>query len=337
MKATTRTENAERSPASTTEPKRGVEASREELAALRPAARAIDLGRPARVSSRLSGPHRSPFRGRGMEFAEVRAYTPGDEVRHIDWRVTARTGRPHSKLFEEERERPVLVLSDGRSPMRFGTRQCFKSVAAARWAALLVWAGVDRGDRVGGVTLTDGALSSRRLRRNKNSIGALIGDLADATTAECGAPDISLANALREVRRIACVGAEVFLISDFADLDDEASRHLAHLARYAATHCICVHDPLESRAPDPGEYRISNGAAVASLRVGNRASREAWVASFEARSRRLEELCSQNRATLGFLSTASDALGFMPERRTGATAAAGLMSPATDAATRGTR
>jgi len=297
----------------------GVAASAEELASLRAAAHGIDLGRPGRVASRMSGPHLSPFRGRGMEFAEVRAYAPGDEVRHIDWRVTARTGRPHSKLFEEERERPLLVLSDARTPMRFGTRRCFKSVAAARWAALLVWAAVERGDRVGGVMLSDGACRTQRLRRDRNGTTALMRGLAEATTAPCGESTLSLAHGLREVRRIACVGAEIFVLSDFADLDEDASRHLAHLARYTATRCIFVHDPLEARAPDAGDYRIASGERVTTLRIGNRDSREAWVAGFEERRLRLEKLCRENHATLGFLSTASDALGSdAPARRSAA-------------------
>jgi uncharacterized protein (DUF58 family) len=297
----------------------GVEVSAEELASLRAAAHGIDLGRPGRVASRMSGPHLSPFRGRGMEFAEVRAYAPGDEVRHIDWRVTARTGRPHSKLFEEERERPLLVLCDGRTPMRFGTRRCFKSVAAARWAALLVWAAVERGDRVGGVMLSDGTCRTQRLRRDRNGTTALMAGLAETTAAACGEPTVSLAHGLRELRRIACVGAEIFVLSDFADLDDDASRHLAHLARYTATRCLFVHDPLEFRAPDPGDYRIASGDRVTTLRIGNQASRDAWVAAFEERRRRLEKLCRANNATLGFLSTASDALGTdAPTRRSAA-------------------
>ena len=97
------------------------------------------------------GGYVSPYRGRGMEFEEVRAYQPGDDIRNMDWRVTARTGRPHTKLFREERERPVLFLVDLGPSMAFGTRVAFKSVVAARAAALLAWAARDNGDRIGGI------------------------------------------------------------------------------------------------------------------------------------------------------------------------------------------
>lgn len=304
--------NAERAPAAATDANAGIVASVEDLAALRGLARRIDLGRPARVSSRLAGPHRSPYRGRGMEFAEVRAYAPGDEVRHIDWRVTARTGVPHSKLFEEERERPLIVLADAREPMRFGTRQCFKSVAAARWAALLAWAAVERGDRVGGVALSGAPGPTLRLRRDRVGTTALMNALAEATAAPITKPERSLSLALQEIRRIACVGAEIYILSDFADLDDEAARHLAHLARYAHTTCLLVHDPLEAEAPAAGLYRVSNGEKVVSLAIGNASSRSAWVSRFTSRCDELAKLTSENGAVLGFLSTANASLGFVP-------------------------
>jgi uncharacterized protein (DUF58 family) len=284
----------------------GVEASVSELAALRTQGRELDLRRPKRVTSPMAGSYRSPFRGRGMEFAEVRAYVPGDEVRHIDWRVTARTGKPHSKLFDEERERPVVVLTDARSPMRFGTRTCFKSVAAARWAARLVWEAAGRGDRVGGVTLTDENCRGFRLRRSRPGTNALITGLAEATATPCAETAASLADAIVELRRIACVGAQVFILSDFTDLDATARRHLKQLTRFTETSCILVHDPLEAAPPAPGEYCVSNGPDVIAIGTRSGSSREIWGASFSARKRELERLCRDSRAALGVLSTAQD-------------------------------
>jgi uncharacterized protein (DUF58 family) len=284
--------------------RQGVEASASELAALRARRREIDLGRPRHVASPIAGLFRSPFRGRGMEFAEVRAYVPGDEVRHIDWRVTARTGKPHSKLFDEEREQPLIVLTDARSSMHFGTQVCFKSVAAAHRASLMVWAAVERGDRVGGVTLTAAGSRRFRLRPGRNGATALITGIADATAAPCDEPETSLADALIEVRRIACVGAQVFLLSDFTDLDAVAGRHLKQLARYTELNCILVQDPLEAELPAPGEYAVSNGKNVIAIGTRGGTSRETWGASLAARTRVLERLCRDCRAGFGALSTA---------------------------------
>jgi uncharacterized protein (DUF58 family) len=284
----------------------GIGAGIHDLCALRAQAHGTDLGLTERVESLMAGPYLSPFRGRGMEFAEVRAFAPGDEVRHIDWRVTARTGKPHSKLYQEERERPVLVLVDGRTSMRFGTRVRFKSVAAARMAALLAWMGLERGDRVGGVTLTDSRCRALRLRRDRNGSMALMAAIANATTEPGENRQTTLADGLVRLREIACTGAQVFVFSDFADLDASARRHLGELARYTDTSCILVCDPLEMQAPSPGSYRVSDGADVIALRTGGDACRDAWGAHFELRRRNLERLCRVSRTRCGLLSTDRD-------------------------------
>ena len=111
-------------------------------------ARAIALD-VLRVNSLQTGAYVSRFRGRGMEFDESRPYQPGDDPRSIDWRVTARSTTAYTKLFREERERPVLIAVDLRSNMHFATRGCFKSVSASRAAALIAWAAHHRGDRLG--------------------------------------------------------------------------------------------------------------------------------------------------------------------------------------------
>src|ERR687891_545971 len=123
----------------------------DDLIALRRHAGAIDFAGRRRVLTDQSGAHVSGFRGRGMDFEEHRVYQAGDEARTIDWRVTARTGTTHVRLYREERERPVLLVVDARPAMQFGTRGCFKSVLAARAAALCAWAAHARGDRVGGM------------------------------------------------------------------------------------------------------------------------------------------------------------------------------------------
>ena len=131
----------------------GVRIGIRELIALREQAARLDLSPRGRVLATRIGGHLSRFRGRGMEFDESRVYQPGDDPRNMDWRVTARVGIPHVKLFREERERPVWLLVDQGAAMRFGTRVAFKSVIAAQAAALLGWAAVDRADRAGWKTM----------------------------------------------------------------------------------------------------------------------------------------------------------------------------------------
>ena len=126
---------------------RGAVVTAEGLIASRFAARFVDVTGQTRALANLAGMRRSRQRGRGVEFDEVRAYAAGDDVRAIDWRVTARSGTPHTKLFHEDREQPILVAVDQRSPMKFGASRCFKSVMAAHVGALALWSGLQAGER----------------------------------------------------------------------------------------------------------------------------------------------------------------------------------------------
>jgi len=241
-----------------------------------------------------------------MEFDESRAYQPGDDVRAIDWRVTARTGRTHTKLYHEERERPVLLLVDARPMMRFGTRDAFKSVQAARAAATIAWAARDGGDRVGGIVLSP---SGRRELPPGHSHGRLLAFLravSNATAETATTPGPPLADALLRLERVARAGTSVFVLSDFADLDAGAERVLARLARRCELGCVLVYDALETAAPEGADCRISDGARVLALPGWDRTWRRAYGERFAARRARLETICRAPRATLVPLATGGD-------------------------------
>ena len=125
----------------------GIHLTAAELISLRPRCHALRLPMRQPAASALAGAYRSRFRGRGVDFLESRNYQPGDDIRNMDWRVTARTGRAHTKVFQEERERPVLVVLDASPSLYFGTRRRLKSVAAGQMAAAVAWSAVRRGDR----------------------------------------------------------------------------------------------------------------------------------------------------------------------------------------------
>ena len=130
-------------------------------------AQLLELAPKVRIKNTLAGQYLAPHKGRGMEFAEVRHYQHGDDIRSIDWRVTARTGETHTKLFQEDREQPIVLLVDLRSPMWFGSKNCFKSVLASHIASVLAWAGLDAGERVGGIAMTNSGLFEIK-RRGRN-------------------------------------------------------------------------------------------------------------------------------------------------------------------------
>jgi uncharacterized protein (DUF58 family) len=275
----------------------GVEASIDDLIGLRLRARRLELGIARRARHSMSGAHGSRFRGRGMEFAESRIYQPGDDVRSIDWRVTARTGRAHTKLFQEERERPVILLVDLGASMFFGTRTAYKSVLAAETAALIAWAAMHGGDRVGALVAGRSAhlelkpVSGRRgVLRVLRALAALSRPAKDDEDQHIG-----LCDSLLRARHVARPGSLLVVISDFYGLDEDAAGHLSRMRQHNDMLACWIHDVLEREPPPPGRYGVSDGWQTATLDTTGRRARARYAASFAAQFERL-------RATLGRLA-----------------------------------
>ena len=174
------------------------------------------------IRSRHSGLHRSVYKGRGMDFAESRMYQPGDDIRTIDWRVTARSGRVHTKVFEEEREKPVLLWLDLRPSMFFATRGRFKSVVAAEIAALLLWKTLKDGDRIGGI-LQNGDHVELKPSRSRSAALHFLRQLSDMTrdSLRLRSGNGDLQASWTRLRRVAQAGSQVFVLSDFRSGDSD--------------------------------------------------------------------------------------------------------------------
>ena len=292
------------SPRAPDTPEAGVVAPLSELVELRHAASVLGPTRNARAA--LAGPYRSLFRGRGVEFDELRAYPPGDNVRHIDWRVTARSGSVYSKLFQEERERPVWLLVDAGPSMHFGTRRSFKSVAAARAAALIGWSAQQMGDRTGGLVRSGNGLEAWVPRTGEAALFQLLGAISRGTAAPVDASAPSLTSVLARLCPRTRPGSRVFVLSDFYDFTPETSKHLAALARRADLCCVLVYDPLEEHAPPPGDYLASNGDGVLSFSSRSARWRRDYEAEFQGRRDALRTLCRKHGIQLLPLRTDSD-------------------------------
>ena len=266
-------------------PAEGAYCSLSQLIGLRYAARKLDLGQRKRALSLLSGPNKTNFRGRGIDFEEVRAYQAGDDIRTIDWRVTARSGEAHTKLFREERERQVLVVVDQRNTMFFGSRHCCKSVLAAHLAALLSWAALQRGDRLGGVVFSDTEHHEVRPRRSRRSVLAFLSAIAETNTAlplDIPGEARRFSDMLCDLRRIARPGSSLFIISDFAGAQDpDAMEHIHQLARHLEITALHCSDPLEQALPAAGRYTVTDGRQRADLYTGDRSLRDTFADRFE--------------------------------------------------------
>jgi uncharacterized protein (DUF58 family) len=269
----------------------------------------LDLSRRQPARAQLAGNHPSRFRGRGMDYQESRAYQPGDDIRNMDWRVTARAGRPHTKLFQEERERPVIFLVDLGPSLFFATRGALKSVIAARTAALLAWAAAAQGDRIGALLCNGGhhELKPRSRHRGVLQLIHAIVEQADPVQNLAAAPGTSgLGEALVRLRRIVRPGSLVFFISDFHALDEDSGNDLLRLRQHNDVVAMQITDPIEQAAPPPGRYGVTDGQRSGVLDVGSREGERRYREFFQGRQQGLLQLMAQRDIPLIQLLTTDD-------------------------------
>ena len=272
-----------------------------------------------KIRARQAGQHLSVYKGRGMDFAESRAYIPGDDIRAMDWRVTARTGVAHTKVFQEERERPILIWTDLRPAMFFATRGRFKSVVAAELSSLLVWKSWLDGDRAGGMIVGADKHSEIRPARSKSKILQLLQLLADYTQALRTQADLpssstqpeSLSLSWKRLRRVTSPGSQVYIISDFRGLDDEAETQLLSISRHAAITLVCISDPFEESLPKilPSKkqrFSLSNGRRFLRINFANKKVRSDYEENHLKLSKQLKQLANRTKANLINISTSDD-------------------------------
>jgi uncharacterized protein (DUF58 family) len=263
------------------------------------------------IRASLQGLHLSPFKGRGMDFAETRPYEDGDDVRNLDWRVTARSGKLHTKLFQEERERPVLLCVDLQPPMFFATRGVFKSVVAAQAAALLAWNAWKAGDRVGGLIFDGENIHEVRPLRNRARLLHLLKMISEATL---NRPRIEtqqaqtqqLSEALNNLRRVVTPGSRIFLLSDFHGIDAVVRKQLAVLARRSDLYLLMINDPMEQQFPAAGQWRVTDGRRFLQLDFSRKKARVDYQKQSVSRVEQLQQLALQHHFSLIRLSTQDD-------------------------------
>lgn len=237
------------------------------------------------IHSLLAGRHASRLRGRGLNFEEIRRYQPGDDIRQIDWKVTARTRKPHSREFTEERERTTLLLVDQRLSMFFGSVARMKSVTAAESAALAAWRVLSQQDRVGALVFDDHDIVEVRPQRSQAAVMRILqaivkknrGLSIDAGITQ--SPEM-LNEVLRRCDRLAKHDCLVCIISDGAGQDEETHKLLTRVAAHNDVLFGFVYDPMEAELPSVGPLVFAENEKQLEVDTGQRSLRQRYQQAF---------------------------------------------------------
>ncbi|CAB3667108.1 DUF58 domain-containing protein [Achromobacter kerstersii] len=284
-----------------------------DLMALEPAARGLRFSSRQPINSILAGQHGSRLRGRGLDFEELRRYLPGDDLRQLDWRASQRLGKPYIRTYSEERDRPMLVLVDQRMGMHFGSVRSFKSVVAARLAAMSAWMGYQAGDRVGGLVFSDDGIDAIRPLRSCERIQALFAAIVRRNQAlRADAPDVDAAGRLNQALEGALAQAPhdnlICLISDFAGANDKTLRLLRTLAAHNDVIATLVYDPLAVHMPLRGRLVVTQGELQVEVAADKRQVHQPLSDFFTGRLRDVAELLRRSHVPLLSIDTADDTL-----------------------------
>jgi len=273
------------------------------------------------VKTNRVGGFRSRFKGRGMDFDEVRMYQIGDDIRNIDWKVTARTGEAHTKLFKEERERPVFVVLDHSPNMFFGTAQVFKSIIASHIAAQLMWNTLSNGDRFGALLFGEHAHFEMKPSGNRRNCMRLLSRIVENynhTLSACFNLELqnrtnsnqlqaeeknNLSKTLKRLIYLAKPGSVIHLVSDFSQFDKACEKQLSKLSQHADIHCILVSDPIESQLPPAGLYGITDGIQDGLLNTASSQLRKSYARAFDDKLRRIKDFAISHRGVFTSIDT----------------------------------
>ncbi len=283
-----------------------VHPSLDQLARLQFEAKKISLLPRQPVSSLLSGRHASRLRGRGLMFEELRDYRPGDDIRAMDWKATARLRKPYVRVYSEERERPVLVVVDQRSTMFFGSARTTKATAAAEVAALAAWRTIDAGDRIGAIIFGDEEIVEIKPQRSRKNVLRICHELTrlnSSLSAESQSADSTTLNdALRRAVNVARHDHLVVLITDYHGDDVETRKLATRLVVHNDVIAVLVYDPLGASFPTAINMDATDGWQRLSI-PSDKQFPEKFKTQFEKRLNQLRENLKSLRVPILPIST----------------------------------
>lgn len=292
-------------------PSSGVYADLDHLARLRYQARGFSFLPRQPINSLLAGRHASRLRGRGLNFEELRRYQPGDDIRTIDWKVTARTGKTHTRVYTEERDRPTLLVVDQRLSMFFGSQRAMKSVTAAETAALAAWGVIDKGDRVGAIVFNDSNIAQIRPYRSRDRVMQILKAIVAQNQAlqpnQGITPNPAMLNrALTAAVRAATHDHLVCLISDLNGADTETRQLMTRLSQHNDVIVAFIYDPLETALPKAGRLTLSDGEQQLAINSNDTALRARYQNQFQERLTKGKTILLQQNVPLLEITTTED-------------------------------
>lgn len=305
----------------------GAYAELDSLAALQFRSGGFSLKHTQPVHSLLFGRRASRVRGRGLDFEELRGYVAGDDVRSIDWRVTACMQKPYVRVYTEERDRPSMLVVDQRINMFFGSRRSMKSVVAAEVAALAAWRIFHQGDRIGAFVFNDNSIEQIRMHRSRANVLRILDRLVNMNhqlRSDLATPPApaQLNHILDQVARVCHHDALILIASDFDGADATTRDLLLHLSRSNDVICCLAYDPLAVKLPPAEPLVVSNGELQVELQLGEDKIRRSILDASDKRMRAILSWQHELGVPVLPLNTAEDVpqqvrqlLGRVVERR----------------------
>lgn len=289
----------------------GVYVDLQELVRLQYKARGFSFLPQQPLNSLLAGRYASRLRGRGLNFEELRRYQPGDDIRTIDWKATARTGKTYTQVFTEERDRPALLIVDQRLSMFFGSQIKMKAVTAAETAALAAWRVIKAGDRVGALVFNDTDVVEVRPYRSRERVMQILKAIAaqnHALRLDAGiTPNPHMLNrALEYALRSASHDYLICLISDLNGVNDQSKHLMTNLARHNDVIVVFIYDPLEAELPQAGRLTVSDGEKQLAIDSNNASLRQRFDDQFNQRLAQGRDILLKQEVPLLQIHTAGD-------------------------------
>ncbi len=279
------------------------------------------------LQSILSGRHSSKLRGRGLNFKEIRSYFPGDDIRNMDWKVTARMRKPHIRVYSEERDRPVLFVVDQRINMFFGSRRCMKSVTGAEATAIGAWRALNTGDRIGGILFNDNKIIEFNPKRSRQHVTELLGQIVKMNkllNLKTGIkPNPEMFNkALMRAKQIAKHDYLICLVGDGNGFNEETIHHVSSLSEHNDVISVFIYDPLEKEIPDTGKVAMAEGQQQLEINTKDHHFRNQFLKDFNDRVSRFQKISRERDIPLLKLVT-SEETGIQIQKQLGNLAVGG--------------